>query len=116
MCITMCSLVMSLFLRDYIKTEIEYQQCDDVLKCVQYSHSAWFLDGRTSILVIWSTFTLGSLAHQADEVSLFPVQALVTIWGNLPRIAVLLECPRLPGSAPSRFLNFCSLVVGCLDK
>ena len=47
----MCSLVMSLFSRDYIKTEIKYQQCFNLLARVQYLHSAWFLDGRTSILV-----------------------------------------------------------------
>ena len=52
----MCSLVMSLFSRDYIKKEIDqlkYQQCFNLLTSVQYSHSAWFLDGRTSILVIY---------------------------------------------------------------
>ena len=48
----MCSLVMSLFSSDYIKMEIKYQQCFNLLKKVQYSHRAWFLDGRTSILVI----------------------------------------------------------------
>ena len=42
---------MSLFSRDYIKTEIEYQQCFNLLTSVQYSHSAWFLDSRKSILV-----------------------------------------------------------------
>jgi len=53
-CVTMCSLVMSLFLRDYIKTEtdLKYQQCFNLLTRVQYSHSAWFLDGRTSVLVL----------------------------------------------------------------
>ena len=51
----MCSLVTSLFSRDYIKTEIDqlkYQQYFNLLARVQYSHSAWFLDGRTSILVL----------------------------------------------------------------
>ena len=48
---TMCSLVTSPFSRDYIKMEIEYQEWFSVLTCVQYSHSAWFLDGRTSIVV-----------------------------------------------------------------
>ena len=47
----MCSLVMSFFSRDYIKREIKYQQCFNMLARVQYLHSAWFLDGRTSILV-----------------------------------------------------------------
>ena len=50
----MCSLVMSLFSRDYMKTEIDqikYQQCFNWLTRVQNSQSAWFLDGRTSILV-----------------------------------------------------------------
>ena len=46
-CVTMCSLVISLFSRDFIKTVI------NVLKYVQYSHSAWFLDGRTSILALF---------------------------------------------------------------
>ena len=45
--VTMGSLVMSLFSHDYIKTEI------DKLKYLQYSHSAWFLDGRTSKFVIF---------------------------------------------------------------
>ena len=55
LCITMCSLVMSTFSGDFIKMEIEqlkYQQCFNLFTCVQYSHSTWFLDGRTSILVI----------------------------------------------------------------
>ena len=59
----MRSLVMSLFSRDFIKTEIVYQYCFNVLKYVQYSHSAWFLDGRTSILVnimIWAVCCLVS--------------------------------------------------------
>ena len=50
----MCSLVMSLFLGKYIKVEIDslkYQLCFNILKCVQYSHSTWFLDGRTSVFV-----------------------------------------------------------------
>ena len=50
MFVTICSLVMSLFSRDYIKTEIDelkYQQCFNLFTTVQYSHSAWFLDGRT---------------------------------------------------------------------
>ena len=49
----MCSLVMSLFSHDYIETEIDllkYQQFFNLLTSVQYLHSAWFLDGRTSIL------------------------------------------------------------------
>ena len=47
-------LVMSFFSCDYIKTEIDYlryQQCFNLLTRVQYSHSTWFLDGRTSMLV-----------------------------------------------------------------
>ena len=55
MCVTMCSLVMSPFSCDYMKTEIDqlnYQQCFDYFTCVQNSHSAWFLDGRTSSLII----------------------------------------------------------------
>ena len=55
MCITMCSLVMSPFSRDYIKTEVHYSvikvSATFKLICEQNSHSAWFLDGRTSILV-----------------------------------------------------------------
>ena len=57
----MSSLVMSLFSCDYIKTEIDYikyQQCFNLLARVQYLHSAWFLDGRTSILVPISNKTL----------------------------------------------------------
>ena len=55
----MCSLMMSLFSRDYIKTEIDqlkYQQFFNLITCVQYSQSAWFLDGRTSILVAIENF------------------------------------------------------------
>ena len=51
----MCFLVMSPFSRDYMKMEIDllkYQQFFNLFTCVQYSHSAWFLDGRTSILAI----------------------------------------------------------------
>ena len=50
---------MSLFSRDYIKMEIDYlkyRQCFNLLKCVQYLLSAWFLDGRTSTLVIASIY------------------------------------------------------------
>ena len=50
----MRSLVMSLFSLDYIKMEIfylKYWQCFNLLTSLQYSHSAWFLDGKTSILV-----------------------------------------------------------------
>ena len=53
---TMCSLVMSPFSRDYMKTEIDqikYQQCFNCFTRAQNSHSAWFLDGRTSILVMF---------------------------------------------------------------
>ena len=53
-CITKCSLVMSPFSRDYMKTEIDqlkYQQCFNWFTCVQNLHSAWFLDGRTSFLI-----------------------------------------------------------------
>ena len=31
---------------------LKYQQCFNLLASVQYSHSAWFLDSRTSILVV----------------------------------------------------------------
>ena len=31
--------------------KLKYLQCFNSLTSVQYSHSAWFLDGRTSILV-----------------------------------------------------------------
>ena len=31
-----------------------YQQCFNLLTCVQYLQSAWFLDGRTSIFVLFS--------------------------------------------------------------
>ena len=50
----MCSLLMSLFSHDYIKMEIDllkYHPCFNLLTCVQYSLSTWFLDGWTSILV-----------------------------------------------------------------
>ena len=50
----MCSLVMNLFSRDYIKKEIDYikyRQCFNLLARVQYLHNAWFLDCRTSVLV-----------------------------------------------------------------
>ena len=50
----MCSLVMSLLSHDYIITEIDqlkYRQPFNLITCVQHSHSAWFLDGRTPILV-----------------------------------------------------------------
>ena len=54
-CVAMCSLVMNLFSLYYIKTELDYlkyQQCLTCLRtCVQYSHSAWILDCKTSILV-----------------------------------------------------------------
>ena len=50
-------LVMSPFSRNYMKTEIhqlKYQQCfRNIFTCVQNLHSAWFLDGRTSILVLF---------------------------------------------------------------
>ena len=38
--------------RNYIKIEIDYQQYFNQITCAQYSHGAWFLDGRTSILAI----------------------------------------------------------------
>ena len=44
-CVTMCSLVMSLFSHDYIKMKIDqlkYQQCFNLLTSVQFSHSTWF--------------------------------------------------------------------------
>ena len=70
----MCSLVMSLFSRDYIKTEIDqlkYQQCFNFLKCVQYSHSTWFLDDRTPILVqlSYEAWTLLCRTDVANKVS-----------------------------------------------
>ena len=55
LCVTMFSLVMTLFSHDYIKTEIDqlkYQLSFSLITCIQYSHSAWILDGRTSILVL----------------------------------------------------------------
>ena len=33
-CVTMCSLVMSFFSRDYIKTELKYQQSFNLFTCV----------------------------------------------------------------------------------
>ena len=51
----MCSLVMSPFSCDYMKMEIDqikYQQYFNRFTRVQNSHSAWFLDGTTSILVL----------------------------------------------------------------
>ena len=55
----MCSLVTRSFSRDLKKTEIDlfkYKQCFNLINNYLnvysiYSHSAWFLDGRTSILV-----------------------------------------------------------------
>ena len=53
-CVTMCSLVISLFSRDlYLNgNRPKYQQCFNLLTRVQYLHSAWFLNGRTSITSI----------------------------------------------------------------
>ena len=66
----MCSLVMSLFSHDYIKTEIKYQQCFNLLTRVQYSHSAWFLDGRTSIFVLifceCNALSLNYIGYESD--------------------------------------------------
>ena len=42
----MCSLVISLFSLDYSKTELNNQQWFNLPTSVQYSHSAWFLDGK----------------------------------------------------------------------
>ena len=42
---------MSLFLHDFIKTNQSISNVLTYLPCVQYSHSAWFLDGRTSTLI-----------------------------------------------------------------
>ena len=28
-----------------IQSQLKYQQCFNLLMCVQYTHSAWFLDG-----------------------------------------------------------------------
>ena len=58
MCVTMCSLVMSPFSRDVVKIEIDsysqYQQCFNLLTMYTLTvfNGAWFLDGRTSILVL----------------------------------------------------------------
>ena len=41
-------LAMSPFYRNFLKSLFQ-------VTCVQYLHSAWFLDGRTSILVILQT-------------------------------------------------------------
>ena len=63
----MCSLVMSLFLRDYIKTEIDllkYWQCFSLLTSVQYSHSTWFLDGRTYDIPIFTTEALHLVSNK----------------------------------------------------
>ena len=50
--ITMCSLVTSPFSCDFIKIKVSAMFIVlTYLPCVQYSHSAWFLDGRTSTLV-----------------------------------------------------------------
>ena len=50
----MYSLVVNPFSRDFMKIKIDYQPCfyfvNDLLSCIQYSHSAWFLDGRILIL------------------------------------------------------------------
>ena len=77
----MCSLVMSLFSCDYIKTEIDqlkYQQCFNLLTCVRYSHSAWFLDGWTSILVL-STLRLNNKSAYIICISSETVLELGTI-------------------------------------
>ena len=47
--VAMRSLVMSLFLHDLLVNYIRYLQC---LNLTYMSHSTWFLDGRTSILVL----------------------------------------------------------------
>ena len=56
----MRSLVMSPFSCDYMKTEIDslkyIQQCFNLLTCARYSHSPWFLDGKTSIFAFKSHF------------------------------------------------------------
>ena len=48
----MCSLVMSLFSHDFTKMKIDYLKYQLYFSLgIQYLHSAWFLDVRTSILV-----------------------------------------------------------------
>ena len=56
----MRSLVMILFLRDLLVNYIRYLQCLNLVnnylhEYSTYLHSAWFLDGRTSILVFLYT-------------------------------------------------------------
>ena len=63
--------------------------------CVQYSHSAWFLDGRTSILVaanIWllwyvvcksaymHTYILNSQDTEDSELRMWPMFILKVSW------------------------------------
>ena len=53
----MRSLVISLFSRDLLVNQLRYLQCLNLVnnylhEYIQYLHSIWFLDGRTSILVI----------------------------------------------------------------
>ena len=51
----MYSLVMNSFSHDLMKMQVDllrYLQClINLLTCIQYLHSAWFLDGKTSKLV-----------------------------------------------------------------
>jgi len=54
--------LVNLFSHDYIKMDIDqlkYQQCFNLLTSV---HSAWFLDGKTSVLVYFN-FTLYTHNH-----------------------------------------------------
>ena len=57
----MCSLVMSLFSHDYIKTEIgklKYQQCFNLHTCVhRISTAPGFLDGKLLFSVFYNLFT-----------------------------------------------------------
>ena len=48
MLLRMCSLVMSPFSHDYNKNRNRLIKVSAMFTCVQNSHSAWFLDGRTS--------------------------------------------------------------------
>ena len=66
----MCSLVMSLFSHDYIKTDLSISNVlTYVLTSVQYSYGAWFLDGRTSILVL-AHWHVASLAQATSYLAL----------------------------------------------
>ena len=61
----MHSVVMSPFLHDFIKADGLIQVCS-YQECFN-SHSAWFLDGRTSILVcVCNALSLNYIGYESD--------------------------------------------------